>query len=303
MIQIIKKQVLSSDGIHMLNGMVCVPDGEVKGLLHVVHGMCEYIERYQDFLLKTAKAGYIAFGYDHLGHGHTAVDETELGFIAHEDGWVKLVDDVAVFGREVKKEYGEGLPYYLMGHSMGSFIVRLAAEKYDMQDKLIVMGTGGPNPATNAGLAAIKAVKAAKGEKYISKFINNLAFGAYNKKFGDDDFYNWLSNIEEVRKSYAADPLCNYRFTVSAMGDLIKLNKECNVGRWFRSAVINKPILLVSGADDPVGNYGRGVKAVHDKLKANGADVKFKLYAGCRHEILNDKCRNKVISDILEFLD
>lgn len=303
MMQIIEKMVLSSDKTHELFGKVYIPDGEVKGLLHVVHGMCEYIGRYHDFMLEVANHGYIVFGYDHLGHGHTVLDKSELGYIADKDGWVKLVDDVAVFAKDVKREYGEDLPYVLMGHSMGSFIVRLAAEKYDMQDKLIIMGTGGPNPAANAGLAAIKSVKKVKGERYISKFINNLAFGAYNKRFGNDDFYNWLSNYEDVRKSYAADPLCNYKFTVSAMGDLIKLSKECNLKRWFNSRVTKKPILLVSGADDPVGDYGKGVKAVHDRLKANGADIKFKLYAGCRHEILNDKCRNKVIKDILEFLD
>lgn len=301
MIQIIEKKVLSSDGVHQLRGKVYIPDGDIKGLFQVVHGMTEHIARYHDFLYTLAENGYLAFAYDQLGHGHTAVDKSELGFIAHENGWKLLVDDVALFAEEIKQEYGEGLPYILMGHSMGSFIARLAAEKFNLHDKLIIMGTGGPNPAVGAGLATVKIIKKAKGERHLSNLIEKLVFGAYNKKFGDDDRYNWLSTIEKTRVDYANDPLCTFRFTVSAMGDLLNLTKESNSKRWFGSSVTEKPILLISGADDPVGNYGRGVKAVHDRLKANGADIKFKLYANCRHEILNDICGKKVVKDILEF--
>ncbi len=301
MVQITEKKVLSSDGTHELYGKVYVPDGELRGLFHVVHGMCEHIARYHEFLLELAENGYVAFAYDQLGHGHTAADESELGFFAHENGWKRLVDDVALFGNEVKQEYGSELPYCLLGFSMGSFIVRLAAEQYDIQDKLIIMSTGGPHAAADPGLAAIGAIKKLKGEKYISNFILNLAFRAYNKRFDENDTYSWLTTNEEIRKKFVSDPLCSYRFTISAMCDLVRLSKECNTGRWFGSRVTKKPILLLSGSDDPVGNYGKGVKTVYDKLKANGADVKFKLYAGCRHEILNDKCRKKVIKDILEF--
>ena len=159
MIQILDKKVLSSDGIHMLAGKVYVPEGDIKGLFHVVHGMVEHISRYDGFMRELAENGYLTFGYDNLGHGHTVNDKSELGFIAHENGSKMLVDDVALFGEEIKAEYGEGLPYYLLGHSMGSFIARLAAEQYDIQDKLIIMGTGGPNPAVNPGMALIKTIK------------------------------------------------------------------------------------------------------------------------------------------------
>ncbi len=241
MVQIIKKSVLSSDNVHMLNGYVYIPEGEVKGLFQLVHGMCEYTERYHEFMLEIANQGYIVFGYDHLGHGKTAADDSELGYIADKDGWKLLVDDVAVFGKAVKNEYGSDLPYILMGHSMGSFIVRLSAEKYNMHDKLIIMGTGGPNPAATPGLAAIAVIKKVKGGRYISNFLQNLAFGTYNKRFEGDGTYGWLSNYEDVRNSFAADKFCNFRFTVSAMGDLVTLNKESNTSRWFKSCVTQKP--------------------------------------------------------------
>ena len=302
MVQIIDKKVLSSDGIHQLAGKVYVPDGDIKGIFQVVHGMTEHIERYHEFMQEIAENGYVVFAYDHLGHGHTAVDRSELGFIAHENGWKYLVDDVNRFAEEVRAEFGAELPYYLMGHSMGSFIVRLAAEKFDMDSKLIVMGTGGPNSSIGLAITTVKLIKKIKGERHISKTIEKLVFGTYNKKFGGDDPYGWLSTIEQEKIDYANDPLCTFRFTASAMEDLLHLAKESNSKRWFSSCVTKKPILLISGADDPVGDYGKGVKAVHDRLKANGADVKFKLYANCRHEILNDVCSKKVKKDILEFI-
>ena len=141
MVKVIDKEVLSSDKVHYLKGRIYIPEGSPKGLLHVVHGMTEYIGRYDGFMREMAEFGYITFGYDHLGHGMTAVDESELGFIAHKGGWNLLVDDVFLFGNEIRKAMsGEKLPFILMGHSMGSFIVRLTAARYQHHDKLIVMG-------------------------------------------------------------------------------------------------------------------------------------------------------------------
>ena len=294
----IERRIPSSDGIHKLYCRVYTPGGEPKGLLHVAHGMTEHISRYDGFMRKMAEEGFICYGYDHLGHGYTANGESDLGYLG---SWELLVEDLKNVSRLMKREH-PSLPCYLLGHSMGSFIVRLSAEKYNMHDKLIIMGTGGPNPAATPGLAAIAVIKKVKGGRYISNFLQNLAFGTYNKRFEGDGMYGWLSNYEDVRNSFAADKFCNFRFTVSAMGDLVTLNKESNTSRWFKSCVTQKPILLVSGADDPVGDYGKGPKAVHDKLKANGADIKFVLYRGCRHEILNDKCRNNVIAEILNFI-
>ncbi len=302
-IKYIEKKVLSTDMIHHLAGFVMVPEGEIKGLFQIVHGMKEYTGRYEGFMRKLAQSGFIVFGYDHLGHGHTAGDKSELGFIASKNGWKYLVDDVAVFANAMKKEYGEELPYYLFGHSMGSFVARLTAEKYDMQDKLILMGTGGPTPGTRTAISLLRKIKKRNGDKFISEKINTLVFGTYNKRFGYDDPNNWLSNIEEVRKAYANDELCNYGFTVSALEDLLTLSRECNKGRWFSSCVRKKPILLLSGADDPVGDYGMGVKKVRDRLAKNGADVKFILYKNCRHELLNDICRDRVTETIIDYVN
>ncbi len=301
-IQIVQKQVLSSDKKHHLKGIIYLPVANPKGLLHVVHGMTEHIGRYDKFMCEMAENGFICFGYDHLGHGQTA-SEDERGFIASENGFERLCEDVKVFSDSVRAEFGNELPYYLLGHSMGSFIVRLAAVKYVKPDKLIVMGTGGPNPVAGMGILVAKALKKMYGERHISPLLDKMAFGSYNSKFKkENDSKAWLTKDITVRDRYRNEPLCMFKFSVSAMQDLITLNKNSNLGEWFKSASQVCPILLVSGVLDPVGNYGKGVKTVYNKLKSQGANVTLKLYDNCRHEILNDDCYATVIDDICNFL-
>ncbi len=298
-------KVSSSDGIHTLNGVVFLPESEPLGFFHIVHGMTEHIARYEKIMTDLCENGYICFGYDNLGHGNTAKDDSELGFIASKDGYDYLARDVKVFSDAIKQEYGEDLPYYLMGHSMGSFITRLAVSKYVKPKKYICMGTAGKNPAAGVGLGLISVIKKLKGEKHISPLIDNIAFGSYNKRFGGGskaDPSPWLTNDENVRKIYYADKFCTFKFTVSAMGDLIKLIRLTNSKEWYGSVSKDLPILLLSGQEDPVGNYGKGVKEVEENLNNIGAKAKSVLYKNARHEILNDFTYNDVKNDILEFL-
>ena len=297
------KKVLSSDHRHILSGKVYVPDCEPKGIFQVVHGMTEHIGRYDSFMTEIAQEGYIVFGYDHLGHGHTVENESEYGYISKKDGWKFLVNDVAIFAKAVKNQYGKELPYILMGHSMGSFIVRINAAHFNWQDKLIIMGTGGSQPGVRAGLALLKALKLVRGDHYISDTIEDIAFGAYNERFPDCGEHGWISTKKEVRDAYEADPLCSFRFTVSAMEDLMHLSEKCNTSNWYAAIDKEKPMILLSGCDDPVGDYGDGVRTIYEILRANGANAEIRLYEGCRHEILNDTCRDEVMSDIKLFLE
>lgn len=302
-------RVPSSDGIHTLAGRVYIPQGEIRALFHTVHGMTEHIARYDAFMRRMAEAGYLCFGYDHLGHGHTARDASELGYIADRDGWRRLAEDVSVFAAAVESQYAplwegkERPPYYLMGHSMGSFIVRTASYLYRKPDKLVVMGTGGRNPASGVGLAVIRLIRLFRGGHAISGTVDKLAFGSYNKRFAEEqDSRAWLTRDRAARDVYRADPLCTFKFSLSAMQDLVTLNRVSNSGKCLDALSERLPILLVSGDQDPVGDYGRGVTNVYDRLTRRHADVRMKLYPGARHEILNDTCREEVIEDILAFL-
>ncbi len=300
MIQTIPMQVLSSDGVHNLEGIVYLPQGTPKGIFQIVHGMTEYIGRYDDFMRAMTEAGYVCFGYDHLGHGKTAAADGIYGYIAPKDGWKLLCQDVNRFAEAVRTQYGKALPYYLMGHSMGSFIARIAvAEGLSKPDKLIVMGTGGPNPLAAPGLALLKLIRALYGEKHISPFAEKIMFGSYNQKFQEDDPYAWLTKDQGVRDRYRQDPWCTFHFTITALLDLIRLTKNANrvAGRE------DVPVLLVSGKMDPVGNYGKGIEQVGNRMEKSGATVTMKLYENARHEILNDDCKEAVTKDILYFID
>ncbi len=290
----------------MLSGVVYLPNGNAKGLFHVVHGMTEHIGRYDKFLFDMASEGYIAFGYDNLGHGKTANNDSDLGYIAPKNGWELLCKDVKVYSDAVRAQYASpDTPLVLMGHSMGSFIARIASQRFVQPQRLIIMGTGGPNPAAGIATVITGAIKRLKGERHVSKFANTLMFGSYNKKFGKTTITDpklWLTNDESVRKKYYADKYCTFDFTISSMGDLVRLLKYANCNTWYDSISSKMPIILLSGENDPVGNYGKGVKTVESKLKKNGKNVFCKLYKNARHEILNDFTYGEVKNDILKFL-
>ena len=303
-IQILKKEIPSTDKIHTLRGKLFVPDGEIRAVLQISHGMVEHIGRYEAFMKYLAENGFAVFGHDHIGHGATAENDDELGYFAEKDGWKTVVDDVHAFGCAVMREF-PGKQHFLLGHSMGSFIARNAAAKYPEDfDAFIIMGTGGPNPASDLGLLLTSMIKCFKGGKYISKIADKAAFSTYNKGTGSDNPYAWLTHDEEMLAAHDADKYCMFQFTVSAMHDLVKLQKEANKKKWFRSVKCDMPILIVSGDEDPVGGHGRGVKKVYKGLTDAGVrDVTLKLYSGMRHEILNEIGRDVVESDILRWME
>ncbi len=305
----IQKEVFavpSCDGIHTLSGVVIRPDGDFRGFFHIVHGMTEHMGRYERLMTDLAEDGWFCFGYDHLGHRKTVKDDSELGYIASEKGWELLARDVKMFSDAVMAAYdtGEKKPYCLLGHSMGSFVVRLAAERHVKPDRLMIMGTGGPNGAAGMGLAVIRMIRTFRGDHHISPLVEGLAFGSYNKRFGGgtkEDPKPWLTADTEARKRYYADPYCMFHFTVSAMGDLITLTKLANRREWYENLDKDLPVLLISGEEDPVGNYGKGVRQVEKKLRKSGACVRCVLYPEARHEILNDKTYEAVKAELSAF--
>jgi alpha-beta hydrolase superfamily lysophospholipase len=300
--KVIEKQVMSSDGVNTLCGKVYVPDGEIKGLFQIVHGMSEHIGRYDCFMGFLADNGFVAFGHDHVGHGKTAMRCGSFGYIAEKDGYKVLVDDVGVFARAVIEDFPIK-KHVLMGHSMGSFIARLYAAKHGKElAGLVIMGTSGPNPAAKIGIAVTGLMKRIYGARHISHLVHFLSMGSYNNRTDKKTEFDWLSVNEDNVKRYIDDDLCGFHFTVSAMQDLMNLIAQSNSRKWAGRIPRELPVYIVSGGDDPVGGYGKGVKKVCAMLeKAGVADVEMKLYQGFRHEILNEDIFNQVCFDVLEF--
>lgn len=297
----------SRDGVNTCRAYSWAPeDGRIKGVFQIIHGMVEYVERYDDFATFLSAHGFLVVGEDHLGHGRTAATEKDLGYFCPDDPETILVRNAHRL-KKIIQEQNPGVPYFIMGHSMGSFIFRRYLTMYGKGiDGAIVMGTGVmPAIVTGFGVFMTDLLKFFYGDRHVSRLITKLAFGGYNKKIPDvRTGSDWLSRDENVVDAYVRDPLCTFKFSLNAYRALFKLLgyvcKEKNLTAIPKSL----PIFVVSGTADPVGNYGKGPKAVYEQYQRLGIeDVRLKLYDGYRHEILNETGKEEPYSDILNWLD
>ncbi len=280
-----------------------MPDGKPVCILQIVHGMSEYVDRYAAFAEYLNGFGVLVTGEDHIGHGHSAMPE-DYGYFAHEDGWKYLVDDVERLHRQTAEAW-PGVPYVVMGHSMGSFLTRAYLAMYGKDiDGAVIMGTAGTNKALSAGKAVAGLIRGLKGERARSGLVTALAFGSYCKRIPDRKTNNdWLSRDEAVVSAYREDPMCGFTFTLSGYMDLFSLLQYINDPNWYRLVKKDLPILITAGKEDPVGAYGEGPAEVCSKLLAEGCErVSLDLYEGMRHEILNEIGREQVYEDVGNFV-
>lgn len=295
----------SSDGKHNIHAEEYIPEGEIRAVVQLSHGMIDYVTRYEGIAERLTKYGYVFAGNDHLGHGGSAGERDDLGFFAEGGGADYVIRDVKRMNEILREKY-PGLPLFVMGHSMGSFIARCFVARYpDAADALIIHGTGGTNPLLPFGKFITALTEFFHGGRHRSKMLNSLAFGAYNKHFDPAEGENaWLTRDGARVAGRNDDPYTNYCFTVSAYRDLFRFVGMSNCKKWYRDYPKSLPTLIVSGDMDPVGNYGKGPEEVYNKLrKAGCADVSLKLYPGARHELFNETNREEVFDDIQSFLD
>ena len=292
----------SADGKRYVTGWIYIPTTKPVGILQICHGMCEYIGRYERFIKDMVQKGFVVCGHDHIGHGESS-DPEDYGYFGPKDGYRNLVQDLHAMTGIVKKEH-PGLPCFLFGHSMGSFVSRLYLSEYAYElSGVIICGTGGPNPLSTLGIPVCGLVAGIRGEKHRSKMLDHMAFGSFNKKFQQRTDKDWLTRDEEIVDRYRKDDKCMFLFTASGYKELSKLSKKANHPEWYRSLDKNLPMLLISGDMDPVGDYGSGVKKVYENLKKTGiSDVSMKLYPDARHELLNEINYDEVFTDILTWI-
>lgn len=295
---------LSTDGKNTIHAELFIPsDNNIKGVVQIAHGMMDYIGRYRLVAQALCAEGYALAGNDHLGHGDSVSTTEDYGFFASQNGYNYVIDDIKKMNDLIRAEF-PGVPVVLLGHSMGSFISRIYAERYtDSIDGLIIHGTAGPNPATGAGKLLVKLLRAIKGERHRSKFVCSMADGGYNKGFDKSEGEGaWLTRDGAMVADRVGNPKNDFVFTLSGYYDLFTMLGECNSKSWFASFPKNLRTLVVSGEDDPVGGFGKGVRYVYDNLKKNGANVELKLYEGARHELFNEINRDEVFADLIKWL-
>lgn len=295
---------LSNDGKTAVHAVKWMPEsGEYKAILQITHGMVEFIERYAAFAEFLTTKGYMVIGHDHIGHGYSVASQEDWGFFCEKNPSDVLVEDIHKLRMMIQEENPQ-VPYFMLGHSMGSFMLRKYLSLHN--DKLrgaIIMGTGFiPENITSLALKLTSVIEKFCGIRHRSKLLQSLAFGADYKGFdmtGEHPENSWLTKDIDVVKAYYNEPRCTFMFTTNGYRGLFEaVNYSCNPEN---AALIPKklPLFIVSGAQDPVGGLGKGVKDVYDMYKDAGLlDLTYKLYENDRHEILNETDRKTVYEDL-----
>lgn len=300
----------SRDGETRIHAIKWIPDEKPVCILQIVHGMAEYIGRYDRLAGKLAEQGVLVTGEDHLGHGLSVSDKTgekehPLGYFCHRDPATVVVRDVHRLKKTVQEQY-PGIPYLIMGHSMGSFIVRNYLCRYGTGiDGAIIMGTGmQPRAVVKSAKFFAKVLSALQGEKHVSGFMDKLAFGGYNKRIdAPETDKDWLSRDSKEVQKYLDDPLCGFTFTLNGFATLFELIDRLYDQESLKKMPAGLPVLFVAGDSDPVGDYGDAVCRVAESFKALGMQhVECRLYTGMRHELVNEVNREIVDQDILDWV-
>lgn len=278
---------------------------KIKGIVQISHGMAETASRYRRFAKSLTKAGFIVYANDHRGHGKSA-DSIELqGYLGEEDGFNLLIKDIAQLTDIIKKNH-PGKSIYLFSHSMGSF----AAQKYIMNypnkiNGLILAGSNGPQGFTLvAGKVVSKLESMIRGRTAKSKLMNQLTFGQYNKKFEPQTTGSeWLTRDKKELAKYLENPYCGSIFPASFYYEFLDSLQYVEDKKNFHKIPKDLPIFILSGDQDPVGDFGKGVKKLEKRYKNRGViDLDMKLYEGARHELLNELNREEVTADIINWL-
>jgi len=266
--------------------------------------MVEYIDRYHEFAAYLADRGIYVTGHDHLGHGQSVCNAGEYGYFPQPDGNKLVIGDIHRL-RTITKEKYPDVPYFMLGHSMGSFLLR---QYLTMHAKglsgAVIMGTGHqPLLILQAGQLVCRLTAAVKGWKYRSQFVNALSFGSFNKKFEPAETpKDWVTSYKPIRDIYVKDPLTSFTFTVGGYYQMFEGMKVLDRKGSVEKIRKDLPVFFVAGQDDPVGDFGKGVQRIYEKYKQAGIkDVSIKLYKDDRHEILNETDREQVYEDLYEW--
>lgn len=286
--------------------------GGVRGIVQILHGMAEHIERYRDFAAFLTGHGYIVCGHDHIGHGKSVASSNDWGVMPVQ-GMTVLIEDAHSLRQIMQKRSetleltGSPLPYIMFGHSMGSFVLRNYLALYgEGIQAAIICGTGQLSPVLSAGGSlAARFISATRGAHYKSDFLNGLSTGSYSKQIEHARTpLDWLSTDESVVDAYIAADDCGFDFSAGGIATVTALTKNMVKRKTVTAVAQDLPLLFIAGSEDPVGEKGEGVKRAVATFKDTGhTNVTLTLYEGMRHEVLNERGKEQVMSDILDWLE
>ena len=296
----------SRDRQTMLHAIRWIPEGEPVAILQIIHGMQEYIDRYDEFANFLAEKGILVIGNDHLGHGGSVGERGTLGYFCKNDPATVLVRDAHRLKKMTQEDY-PGVPCFILGHSFGSFVAREYITRYGTGIKgAIIQGTAYMPSGTVKSLGGlVNFLQVVMGEKYRSTMVNNMAFKGYLKKIPNPRTQqDWLSHNEASIDKYVADPACNFVFTLNGFKTMAELLKRIQDTDKMEDIPKDLPILITAGKEDPVGNYGEGPEKLYNIYKNDLQikNVELKLYDGMRHELQQEIGREQVFADQYEWI-
>lgn len=299
------KTIPSTNHLYDIHIYTYTPKKTPRYFLQITHGMCEYLERYEPFIRFMTSKGVLVAGHDHAGHGNSIRTPEDLGYFSKDPSDLTLVKDLKNVSDFLADHYST-LPHFMLGHSMGSFVLRKYLMKYGRSlSGVFISGTGGTNIGVAPGITLAKSLAALKGDKNRSSFFNSVFFQGFNKNFKEEkDSVSWLSRDPKIRAAYKKDPKCNFIFTLNGFISFLSIMKDVTEEKWAEKMPKDVPFHLFSGTEDPVGAYGKGVQETFENLlEAKVKDVTIKLYEGGRHEMLNETNKKEVYEDLLERME
>lgn len=298
------EKIASKDSKNSLNTVIWETEKEPVGVLQIVHGMAEYIDRYDDFAKYMTEHGFNVIGHDHLGHGYSVSDERDYGFFAEENGDKIIIEDMHSVTQYAKEKWEE-LPNFILGHSMGSFCLRQYLTKYSNDVfGAIIMGTGWiPSAAALLGKTIATNTCKSKGSHTVNPLLIKLTLEPYNKPFAPARTNcDWLSRDEKQVDLYVNDKLCGFDFTAGAYKDFFTVLEKIAKNKQLIGMRKSLPILITSGSVDPVGGK-KACEKLNAQYKRCGIDdVTLKLWENDRHEILNELDKSDVYDYICTWL-
>ena len=294
-----------SCGAGKIHGCIWCGEEMPKAVVQIVHGIAEHILRYEECAEYLVENGYAVVGEDHMGHGGSVAKGEDPGYF--HGGWFAAVEDTMKLMKIARQRFGD-VPFFLFGHSMGSFMARTVLAKYPDSgiSGCIICGTGWQSDALLAvSIPTAKLICKREGEKHPSELLHKLAFGSYNKRVEHQRTeYDWLTRDDRTVNAYIADPLCGFTASAGLMRDMLTGIAYIQTREALGAMNRQTPCFFIAGGDDPVGEYGKGVRKVADVFKKVGMkSVSIRIYPLCRHEILNEINREEVFEDVLEWIE
>lgn len=280
------------------------PEGEIKAVVQIVHGIAEYIERYDAFAEYLNTLGFLVVAEDHMGHGQSIGSTGIQGYF--HNGWFAAVNDSHTLLRMTRDAY-PGLPYVLFGHSMGSFMTRTILCKYPDSgiSAAVICGTGWQPRALLPAAIGLCEMECRKiGKEQPSERLQSLVFGGYNRRVEHPRTeFDWLTRDAKIVDAYIAHPRCGFTASCGLLRDLLMgiqfVEKPENLAKMRKEL----PVLFIAGGDDPVGNYGKGVRQAAQAFRRAGMkDVSERIFPLCRHEILNEINREEIYAFVSRWI-